>query len=303
MEDANMLAKWTRTVSLALVIIVVSAGLAMAQAPDQEPGRGEGRGGGRGGRGGRGGGQMRAIMGVAMLLGHEDAIIENTTEGIRVVIEPEDDVDDLQEAVEERVGELREAMAERGAAGRKRGDDGVPGNLAVIIMQGRATVDVENTDDGVVLEITSGEEAVVDKIQEIAPEWQQRAQRMNKMRERMRMQHEAFKLLGDEDIQIETVRTENGVTVRVTTDDPELREEIQELLPEFFGGVGEMRRDRDRDRERDGDDEEDDEDGDRRFKRGRGRGRGRRPDGDKDEDEDEDDEDEDEEEDEDEDDD
>jgi hypothetical protein len=259
---------------------MISAGLVLAQAPDEEPGRG-GRAGRRGGRDGRPGMReehreaMRGVMAVIALLGHESATIENTDDGIDVTVTPEDDVGQLQQQVQEKLQALEQARGELpdrpGDRGRGRG----PRQLFGLILRGDIELTARNIDNGVVLSITSDDPEVVQAIQERIPQLQERAGRMRQMRERMQRRREAHELLAQENVTITTEETAEGIAVTVTTENPETEQRIKDLLPEFFEGLQEMPQ-RDGDgpphgrmgRRRDRDEEGEEEAG--AFRRGRG---------------------------------
>ena len=277
-----MSAKWIKRIAIVAIAGLVSAGAVMAQAPDQEPG---GRGQ-QAPRGGRGGGPrmnmqqrhaMRAGMELVGLLGHEGATIENTEAGIDVTITTDEDVQELQNEVQENLDEFLKAIAEMPAR-QPEGDR--PAFLPFQLMHGEATVTMENVENGVVLSFDSKDPEVVQQIQEGAPQMQERAARMRQMRQQWQTRQQAHEILSQENVTIQTVKTDGGVVVTVTSDDPETQAKLQELLPEFFKGMGEMRRNRERDGDRAGRDRQGD-----RPRRGRDegegdrRGRGRRRDG------------------------
>ena len=252
-----MSAKWIKTIAIVAIAGLISAGAVMAQAPDQEPG-GRGKQGMRGGRGDRPRMNeeqreaMRGIMGFAGLLGHEGATIQNTDKGIDVTITTDDDVQELQNDVQEKLDDFLAALAKMPEARGRGAQADRPAHLPMLLMQGDATASARNTDTGVVISITSDDAAAVQKIQEGAAEWQERAQRMHQMRRQWQDRREAHELLGDENVTIKTMETDGGVVVTVTSDDPATQAKIQKLLPEFFQGMGEMRRNRERDGDRPG---------------------------------------------------
>ena len=274
-----MVGKWTKSIAVVGFVALLTAGTALAQAPDQER-AGRGKGGGPGGaHREKARDAMHAVMGVASLLGHENAEIKNTKGGVDVTITAEDDVEELQDEVQERLDAFLEAAADIPQR-RRDGDGDRPAHLPMLLMQGQASVTARNTDNGVVLSLKADDPEVAKKIQEGAPEWQERAQKMHQMRDRMRKHQEARQLLGQDDVDVQTEQPAQGLTVTITSDNAETRARIQELLPGFFTDVQQMRRDRDRDRDEDGMGRERD--------KGAGRGRGRRRDDDKeDEDDDE----------------
>jgi hypothetical protein len=265
-----MSAKWIKTIAIVAIAGLISAGAVLAQAPDQEGGRGKqamrGRRGDRPQMTEEHRNAMRNIMKFAGLLGHEGATIQNTDKGIDVTITTDGDVDELQQNVQEAVDALADAAAQMPERPGKGRNADRAAHLPMLLMQGDATASARNTDQGVVVSINSDDAAVVEKIQRSAPEWKERAQKMHKMRDRMRKRHEAHEILSQENVTIKTVETDGGVVVTVTSADPETQAKLQELLPEFFESMGEMRRDRERDgagRRGDGD-------------KGAGRDRGRR---------------------------
>jgi hypothetical protein len=231
------------------LVSIFAAGAVLAQAPDEEPGRGGGRPGKRGDRGGQMAPEhreaIRAVMGVAALLGHENAVIANTENGVDVAITTEDDVAALQEDVKEKVDGLNKAV---GDVPRRRGADRKGRRLPGLLMLGQASVSAGNSDDGVVLSITAEDAETVQTIQQTAPEWQEKARKMHQKHEHMRSRKQAHELLTGEDVTIATEETEDGIAVRITSDNPETTARIKELLPQFFEAIA----NRDRDRERQG---------------------------------------------------
>jgi hypothetical protein len=212
---------------------------------------------------------------VAGLIGHENATLKETDAGIDVVITADDDVEELQDEVAESLDafiEARDRLGQRQGFGRRGRDGDMPPVLHVLLMHGEANVTARNTDDGVIVSITGADPEAVEAIQKGAPQWQERSRKMKQAREHMRTAREARRVLTDENVVIETIKTANGVTVTITSDDAETQERIQKMMPEFFEHMQQMpERDRDRDRERRGGRRRGD--GDEEVGRRRGRGR------------------------------
>ena len=79
---------------------------------------------------------------------------------------------------------------------------------------------------------------VVQNLQQNMPQWMAEARdRGAQMQEQMRRWEQtrrALQLLAAENVTLEVEETEDGITVKVVSDDPETAKQIKELLPQYF---------------------------------------------------------------------
>jgi hypothetical protein len=234
---------------MVVVALAAAAGLALAQAPDWGPPPGGGPAGGPPqGRGARGPQAARAPA-LAMLVGGENVQTEisNTDNGVdlTVISTDKERVGDLQARAQAGVTRMEQAAERMGGrfqqaapnAARLRRDP------MLLLATGAAKVSVKETDDGVVISFTSDDPETVRILQEQMPQWVADArQRGQAQADRMRQMQAARALLANEAVKIEVEETENGIVVKVTSDDPELAKQVKENLPAYFEAQAEMAR-------------------------------------------------------------
>ena len=234
---------------MAVVGIGACAGMALAQALDPGPARGGPPGAAQGMRLL---GLARAAMEPLVLFGGEDAKtqVANTDKGVDITVtaaKPED-VAKLQEAVQSSVTRVQQAvqaaeavrgrMGEQGARPRARRD------LRALLASGQATIDAKKTDNGMIVSLSSDKPEVVQMIQQDAPKWvaeeRTREQRMAELRGRAEKAREAMALLGQDDVKLEVTQADNGITVQVTSANPDVAKQIKENLPAYFEAQKEL---------------------------------------------------------------
>lgn len=220
--------------------LLVSGALALAQP----------RGGGRATRGPAH--QMRRTpraahpggMQMAWLFAGADRIkVEQTDSGarVRVTAEEESSVQGIQtrvESVVEALGTMAEHLAQReGPVPGGRGPAGVMGH----VVRGELEVSAEEIDDGAVVTFTADNPELAAQVYERLQAAAERAEATEAGPRQMRgaMQHmrRAHGLLASEKVETEVVETEKGLTVRVTSDEPEVVERIQAELKPYFQGL------------------------------------------------------------------
>lgn len=239
-----MKGKWTSSALAVGLGLVLCAGLALGQAPDWQRGRGP-----RAGRGGPAAQPPRWQAGLGILLGIEDTEVKvtNTDDGVTLAIKATDP--DALEAVRGEtqggVSALRtiaERAGERFAQGPPPGPG--PGGLLRMLAAGDVDVAYEETDEGAVVKFTSDKPEVVQALQQRMPQWvaqaQERGQLMAQMRERMEDAREALALIANEGVTIKVEETEDGITVKVTSEDPDLVAQIKEKLSAYYEGQKEL---------------------------------------------------------------
>lgn len=228
--------------------LVACAGLVLAQAPDMPRGPG-GPGGPGAGRMGQGPGGFRP--GLGMLVAGEDVQVEvtNTDNGVDLTITTEDPeaVEALQGRVEGGVMRLEQiAQGARERMGPRRGPGELPGEFFGLLVAGDLEVTSRGVDDGAVVSFTSDRPEVVEALQQNMPQWAAQAQeggrRWQEMRARWERTREALAVIANEEVNIEVAETDDGITVSITSENPEVVAQIKEKLPEYFEGQQEAAR-------------------------------------------------------------
>jgi hypothetical protein len=191
-------------------------------------------------------------MGAVMPLSAPGAKTEvaNTEKGVDVAITAEkpEDVARVQEGIQADVIQIQQMaenahgrMAGQGARAA-RGERG----LFVLLANGEANVSAKKTEKGMVVSLTSEKPEVVQTIQQNAPQWvaqaRAREQAAEEMRARMEKMREAAVLVGNEDVKLDVKETDNGVTVQITSANPDLAKQIKNTLPAGIEGLKEMAR-------------------------------------------------------------
>lgn len=246
---------------LAVLALIACAGLVLAQAPDWRAPAAEGApaaGGARPGRPGRGAERVPAGVGPMLMLmlvqGAGQAGVTNADAGVdlKLTVDDPQEVAVLQWRVERAVANL-ESMVERLA---QRAQEGAPAGrqargLLGLLAGGDAAISSKNIEDGVVVSFTSDKPEVVQALQQNMPQWvaqaQERGDQARQLQQRARAMREALALLADDKVAVEVEETEQGITVNVTSEDPELAKQIKEKLADYFRnrkefaqGVGEL---------------------------------------------------------------
>jgi len=241
---------------VAVAGIAVCAGLALAQAPDAGPGGPPAPAGPRGAVGARamgapgGPGGFAQRMGGVMLLSAPGAKTEvaNTEKGVDVAITAEkpEDVARVQEAIQAGVmqtQQIAENVRARLAGQPARGARAERG-LFLLLASGDANVSAKKTDKGMVVSLTSDKPEVVQTIQQNAPQWvaeaRDREKAQEEMRARMEKVREAAVLVANEDVKLDVKETDNGITVQITSPNPDLAKQIKNTLPAGIEGLKEI---------------------------------------------------------------
>jgi len=224
--------------TLAVLALAACAGLALAQAPDWRA-PGGARPGAAAPRLARAG-FARVLL---LLLGEEAGQTEvtNTDAGVDLTVTVADPerVAAEQERVVRGVINLQNMIDRL----RARGAQGAPAGrqargLLGLLAGGDVDVTSKKTDDGLVISFTSDKPEVVQALQQNMPQWvaqaQERADQARQLQQRARRTREALALLADDKVAVEVEETEKGITVTITSDDPELAGQIKEKLADFF---------------------------------------------------------------------
>jgi len=206
--------------------VIVSAGLVAAQQ-----GRGRGPAGGQG-RGPVAGPRLaRPGLTLPRLLTSPTANVEvvNTDNGVDVRLTAEEKLyfprmQQIARAWVEQVNRYRSAE-ERPAAPPPAGSGAVLG----LIASGKVKLTAENLDNGVVLRFTTEDAELVKEIQQRVGTW------VTQTRSAAQIQ-QALAVLANDKVKLEVKKTDKGITVLVTSDDPELIEQIQTKLAPYFQG-------------------------------------------------------------------
>ncbi len=191
------------------------------------------------------------------LLFASDAVeveVTDTDQGADVAISTHDAglVEKLQQRAEATVKRLRQ-LAKAGAAGPRRARPlpGGAGQLARFLRKGDVHIEARNTDDGVILSFTTPDKRIAQRLQNGIRRWVTYGRLRVEMRRRGAQMREALSLLASDDVRVEVKQTDEGITVNVTSDKPEVVKQIKEKLAgyysaqkEFAGGMQE-RTDRD----------------------------------------------------------
>ena len=122
----------------------------------------------------------------------------------------------------------------------------MPRGLNGLMAAGDVDISLINADNGVVIRFTSEKPEVVQTLQQEMPQWVGRAQeagaQVRQLGERARRRREAMELLASDQVALEVKETENGITVNVTSEDPEVIKQIKERLVEYFKNQKELAR-------------------------------------------------------------
>ncbi len=236
-----------KTGLLVCVAVAVCAGLAVAQQGGW-PGRRTFRGPEAGPPAGR---QMmrgpteRARPGLETLLTAEDMDVQvvKTDAGVELTITTTkpDLVPRLQRVAQTGVERLERFGAAGPEAGLPQGDLPVrSGRILSLVWSGDLIISARDIDDGVVVSFTSDNADVVTRIHEHVPQWvSETAERQEggaRGARRMAQSREALTLLASDKVKLEVKETDKGITINVTSDDPEVAKQIREKLPAYYEG-------------------------------------------------------------------
>jgi hypothetical protein len=101
----------------------------------------------------------------------------------------------------------------------------------------------KEVDNGIVVSFSSEDADTVKALQEQMPQWVAVARQQGQLQVQRRQQMQAAReLLANEAVKIEVEQTDNGILVKVTSDDPELAKQVKESLPAYFEAQAEMAR-------------------------------------------------------------
>ncbi len=178
-----------------------------------------------------------------------------TDDGVELIIATEPErVEELRERAHRAAGALERVAArleERGLEEGRLMPRGGPGLLGVAA-RGEMRVEVRDIDDGVVLSLTSDKPEVVERLHERMPQMveaaRERAEQRREWAERAgrpERRGAALGLLAHDEVDVQVRETDEGVVIRVTSEDPELAHSIREELPgaiERLQEFGERRR-------------------------------------------------------------
>jgi hypothetical protein len=116
----------------------------------------------------------------------------------------------------------------------------------MLLATGDVEIGVEEIDDGIVVSFSSDDPETVKALQEQMPQWvataREAGQRQRQGAERRRQMQAARELLANEAVKLEVEETENGILVKVTSDDPELAAQVKENLTAYFEAQAEIAR-------------------------------------------------------------
>jgi hypothetical protein len=230
--------RWLMAVAAGLVLLAAS-GYALAQpAPEGPPG----------------GPPRRALaarrgpprQGLGFLRWGREVDVEviETDDGVVLKITPKDP--EKLEQSQDRLARATEAVNDRLAAARERlGEDGPPAppearGLFPLLLRGSVELASQETDEGVTITLRSEDAEIVERLHERVPEMVERAgeirERAERRRERRGSTREALALLAEEEVAVTVEETDDGITVAVSSEDPEVAEQIRERLPAYFEG-------------------------------------------------------------------
>lgn len=250
--------RWTGKLMMVTVMLVLGAGMALAQAPDQEAAAPGGQDRQRGGqRGAQRGGAQRggAMMAVFGLLGTEGAVVANAEKGIDITIvaEGEEAIKALQDKTTAAITAYTEAAAAapaEGDAGGRRGGRGQD-NLYGLVMSGDVAVTSANIENGVVISLTSEKPEVVQKLQENGKVWVERMAQGAALRERYRKARKpapchwrpGFRgLIWGGKVAVNAARIDEGIVVSIASDDEPTAKLVQQNMPQWIREATESRK-------------------------------------------------------------
>nr|MCK4375399.1 flagellar hook-length control protein FliK [Candidatus Brocadiia bacterium] len=229
------------TALLAGIGLVACAGLVLAQAPDW----GGGAGGGGGGFGGRQRQGQRWRPGLALLVAGEGVEVQvaNTDNGVDLTLSAEgaEAVEELQNRVQGGVMRLaqtaeraREQMGpQERPAGRRR-------DIFRLLIDGDLEIGAKKTENGMVVSLTSDNPEVVQALQEDMPQRVAAAraagQQLGDAQARWQRTRQAFAVLANDEVKLEVKETEDGISVLITSENPQVVKQIQATLADYFRG-------------------------------------------------------------------
>ncbi len=256
-----MKAKWTVTMAIAALALAVTGGLALAQRRDMpmRPG-GMGPGMQHPGTGPRQGADPGA--GLGWLMAEADEVeVTDTDDGVRVNVVVRDPA--TRERIQNRVRRavdglnvMAEHAAERGAPAPQMMQGVMP-----LLISGQIVLGARSTDDGVSVTFSSENPQIVRRLQQALPQLAERVRQRggNEQDDRTpAMQHarEAMELLAQDSVDIEVDQVAGGISVSITSTDPEVAKAIQKDLTAYFNHAKQrarmMQRMQERMREREG---------------------------------------------------
>jgi len=224
---------------LAGVGLIVCAGLVLAQAPDWAAGPQ-----------GRPERQWQRGPGLFMLLFREDVTCEvtNTDKGVdlKVTSQKPDGVAALQEDVQTVVMNLQ-GLADQPREPGAEGGRGRPGrDIMALLAAGDAEISCKKVENGVVVSFTSDKPEVVQRLQQEMPQRvadaREQAQQFRQGFERWQRAREALAVLANEQVKVEVEETAKGISVTVTSENPETVKQIKEKLTAYYQEQQELAR-------------------------------------------------------------
>jgi hypothetical protein len=187
----------------------------------------------------------QAFLGPDALLTIEETevTVANVDGGVELTITTEnpDAVERLQQGVARGVQGIQRIL--EGIGDRQGNRRFAAVGFWGVLRGGEVALAVANVEKGVVLSIMSQNADVVKNLQDNMPQWVEQARdrrkRMDEARRRATLQAEVNRLIANEKIRIEFERTDDGLTVKFVSDDPELSKKLQEMMPGYFKSLQE----------------------------------------------------------------
>ncbi len=214
--------------------VVVWAALAVAQSPWPDGPEGLGLGFGVRSPAGAGLGMLLSVEGV-------EAKVVNTAQGvdILVTVDAPERVEALRRRVEKGmqfVDQLVDIAREQ--APRKTRLRGAGSDAFSLLVAEKVKLNAAEIENGMAISVTTEDPEVVKELQEQAPGWLEEAgerrEWMLKLRRRGVKTTQAVALIGKDEVKFEIVEIDNGIAINITSEDPELAQQIKEKLPAYL---------------------------------------------------------------------
>ncbi len=204
-----------------------------------------------------------------------EARTRNTDNGVDVILTSEsaEAVEQLQRRAAAVVERLNQARGRMGGRGGERNFQGRPGRgnrpegagrgagfgpperagrpgagrrgpafgILPLLIRGDLELEAHNRDNGVVLRFTTGDAELVKQLQEGVAEWIEQGGEGNREGGAGAMR-QMVQILGQEGVDVEVRERDAGVSVSVTSRNPEVAARIREILPRYFEQLQQMAR-------------------------------------------------------------
>ncbi|MHC4592449.1 MAG: hypothetical protein ACYS8L_07120, partial [Planctomycetota bacterium] len=182
---------------------------------------------------------MARRPGLALLTAGEgvNVAVANTETGVDLTI-TSDSPDEVRARVRAGVKALEAQAKQPGPAAGPQARR--QGGLARLIASGDVQITTKDVENGVVVSFTSEKPETAQALQARMPEWigaaRERGERIQKAQLRWEKFRAALGLIATDEVKIEVKEADNGLVVRITSDDPAVAQKIKEQLTGYYKG-------------------------------------------------------------------